>query len=359
LSSPLKISGTRLLAHDENGGASVKLLTNKESPELVVRAWTQSDRYANTGHPEVITPVITHVADLTSERLNTLARSPSYFAKGADGIIANGLNLRSGAIAIAAGMPRGAMPWDGSLDEPWILAGADTRADAVALVGIKNERVNDIIRRLRAAERVMAGMPDAARKHVVPTVRLDSKHFEPSIRRLIEEGAPVIAIEFHGLTRGIANLRILHNWLRIAKNPPYVIGLNVPRSATRYGGSGSLLAAWGGVQASAQSVFHGWFEGTGTEQEKIDEMKWFVQPDGGYLDADSRPKNWMTGDTCPNAGGHFAADLTTAYNLRRLHETYCHAADARPMAKAIADGTYARDYLRPRRLLARTLDEIN
>src|SRR5581483_5159815 len=251
-------------------------------------------------------------------------------------ILANGLSLRSEAIAIAAGMPRGEAPWDGSLGEPWVLAGADTRADVVALVGIKNEKPNDIIRRLRAAERTLAGMPDGARKTIAPNVRLESKYFEPSVRRLIEEGVPLFMVEFHGLTRGAANLRVLHNWLRVAKNPPYVVGVNVPNYATRFAGSGSLLAAWGGIQASAPTVFHGYVPGTATDQEKIEGMKWFVQPEGGFMEATERPANWTSQDTCPNAGGHFAADLSRAYHVRRLHDTHCHVADARPMAQAIA-----------------------
>lgn len=362
---PIRFRSSSLVGSDEEGGAHVRLSTNRKNYGLSLRAFTQSDAYAVFGSSpatDVPTDVTAYMSYLKDERLQQIQDSPSWYAGRVDDDLFSRVASRNpGAMRILAGETPSNQAWDPAADEAWIHAGTASKADVVGLPAREDETPDALFDRLSDAFDVMERVPAEERKEIVPTVRLDSKHFVRTVERLVDAGAHMFLVEFHGWARAIGNLAQLHEIVREADVPPYVVGTNVEPYAGEHSGSGTLLASKFGIQAVAPRVFRGDpTQSDRSKQEVIDEMWWFSRAHGGYIRSKNLPSGWHNGCNCPDASTDLAAvGLEDIYAVRKRHALWAHLQEIDPLVDAIDRRAYEADYLDRRPLLSQTVDDLS
>lgn len=362
---PIRFRSSSLVAYDEEGGAHVRLRTNRKAYGLSLRAFTQSDAnvvFGSSPASGVPTDVASYMAYLEEERLQRVLDSPSWYASRVDNDLFSRVETTNpGAIRILAGETPSDQAWDPTADEAWIHTGAGSKADVVGLPAQEDETPDALFDRLRDAYALMERLPAEQAKEIAPIVRLDSRHFVPTIERLVDAGALMVLIEFHGWAGAVGNLGQLHEILLEAENPPYVVGTNVPPYASDHSGSGTLLASKFGIQAVAPRVFRGDpTQSNKTEQQRIDEMWWFSRSHGGYIRSRNLPAGWHDGCNCPDASTDLAAvGLEDLYAVRRRHTLWAHLQDVDPLATALDRRAYTDAYLDKRPLLSQTVDALS
>lgn len=362
---PIRFQSSSLVGYDEEGGAHVRLSTNRKDYGLSLRAFTQSDANAVFGSSpasDVPTDVATYMADLEEDRLRRIRDSPSWYAERVDNDLFSRVStLNPGAIRILAGETRSDQSWDPQADGAWIHVGAASKADVTGLPAREDETPEGLFARLSDAFALNERLPPANQKEIVPTIRLDSKHFARTVDRLVDAGASMFLLEFHGWARAVGNLAQLHEALREADEPPYVVGTNVKSYAGSPSGSGTLLASKFGVQAAAPSVFRGDpTKSNKSEQARINDMWWFSRQHGGYIRSKNLSAGWHNGCNCPDAPTDLAAiGLQDLYKVRKRHALWAHLQEINPVATAIDRQTYQEDYLDRRPLLSQAVDELS
>lgn len=362
---PIQFKSTRLTGYDEDGGAEVRLRTNRKDYGLGLRAFTQTDAnyvFGSSPLPDVPTDVTTYVSYLEQERLQRIRDSPSWYAGRVDDDLFNRVeSLNPGALRILAGETPSDQGWDSASDVAWVHAGVGSKADVIALPARADETPRALFQRLSDSRELMDQLPENEQKEVVPTVRLDSNRFVSTVERLVDAGARLFLVEFHGWSRATGNLAELHDILLDADEPPYVVGTNVPPYASDHNGSGTLLASKFGIQASAPRVFRGVPQyGDTPEQEIINDLQWFSRSHGGYIRARNLPSGWHDGCECPDADTDLASvGLDHIFAVRRRHSTWAHLQEVESVTSAIDRGEYEDAYLDRRPLLRNTVQALS